>query len=737
MKNFTDLSVREKDGDMTFCLRSGLSVFEETLTHGVYVGSGINTAGYPLNVLSNFPTSLDPYQTAEPFAFRLELDGEDVCRKLEYIDHESIKTGDTLHVILTLESGVKPVQIDVHTVLDGTAVFSRWLTVKNYSDSPLSVSRLVIHGGGIDSFDLGDVSWNRRPDASKIYSLGYFGNDEWGREGEFDWHPLDNTGAVVDCRFGAGRYRHPAVFIKNDLSGNIYFAQTAFSAGCRFTVKADTKADNDRVSLGYSAEITGYKPLTVIAPDGEFTSPRVHFGAVHGGLDEAVNEMHAHTRRSVLDLPEADGSALFIGAGMGAEHDMSIETTKAFMRQTADMGAEVFIIDAGWVCPPGKETQWHRYNGKNKPDTERYPADSFAELRDICRENGMDFGLWCEIERLGDESGIKQQHPEWFAPDLFGSSGGVLDFTVPQAANWAENELARIITEYGLDLLRVDYNVSGKEVFGFRDTGTGREECLALRHYENVYKMYENLKKRFPDVIFENCAGGGGRTDLGMMRSFNHTWVSDNQKMPRSVTITNGMTMVLPPERVDRLFAGMGCHTLGELKAHMRNTMLTHMSLNVIAPLTAEPNGEAMDFIRHSTGVYKDFIRPFLPVSKVYHHTPTLKDVEKTGASVLEVASPDGDKSAIAAFSLNVPSRYAERPFEDRNTVVIFPRGIKQDRTYRVTLDNTGESFTEDGHKLLRHGIKVYLPSALSSELVLIEEALPFDIDDGQMIISI
>lgn len=732
MENFIDISVQNGDGGSpVFCYRSALSVFEETLLNGVPVNSGVNTAGYPLNVLSNFPTRAGADEFSEPFAFNVELDGETVCRGLEYVDFTTEETENGVHSVLTLQSGVKPVRLYEHTLLDGTAVMSRWLEVENLSSAPMSVSRLVLHGGALNILDLNDVSWNRRPDASKVYSLGYFGSDEWGREGAFDWHELNGGVSGIDCRFGAGRFRHPLIFIKNNVTGDMYFSQIAYSGGCRFTVTADTLADNNRVKLGYTAEISGYKPLYVISPGEKFTSPQVYFGAVHGNLDNAVNEMHAHTRRSVLCLPEADGSALFIGAGMGAEHDMSVETTRAFMEQTADMGAEVFIIDAGWVCPPGKETEWYRYNGKNEPDNERYPADSFAELRDTCHENGMDFGLWCEIERLGELCGVKENHPEWIAPDLFGNkNGGVIDFTVPEAAEWAENELARIIEDCGLDLLRVDYNVSGKEAFGFRDTGTGREECLALRHYENVYKMYDNLKKSFPGVIFENCAGGGGRTDLGMLRAFNHTWVSDNQKMPRSVTITNGMTMALPPERVDRLFAGMGCHTLGELKAHMRNTMLTHMSLNVIAPASAEPDSESMEFIRHSTDIYKEFIRPFLPVSKIYHHTPTLKDVEKTGASVLEIASPDGDRSAIAAFSLNVPSKYNDAPFEDKNTVTVFPRGIRSGAEYSVTLDNSGECYTETGYKLLRHGIKIYLPSALSSELILISEMPALDIDE-------
>lgn len=281
----------------------------------------------------------------------------------------------------------------------------------------------------------------------------------------------------------------------------------------------------------------------------------------------------------------------------------------------------------------------------------------------------------------------------------------------PEVAEWAENELARIIEEYRLDLLRVDHNVSFRDYFTMADAGTGTVECLSIRHHYAVYNMYRNLKRRFPDVIFENCAGGGARTDLGVMKSFNHTWVSDWQRAPRSLTVTNGMTMALPPDRVDRLFAGMGCHEQGSLDLHMRNTMLTHMTLNVIAPNHSEANSVQNEFVRHSVEIYKNFIRPFLPQAKIYHHTPET-GLLKDDFCVTEISSPDCRKGAIAAFTMSAAKAQG---------ISIVPKGINIGATYKVTLDNSGASFTASGYELLTGGIPVSIPSSLSSELILYE----------------
>lgn len=687
-----------------FCYRSGLAVYEEQLFGGMLCAAGWNAAGYPLNVLSGFPSRLDYNEFTEPSAFNIDIDGCSIDRSLEFIDFSVIKNENHDETVLVLDSKLKPVRLYVHTVLDGTQMFSRYIEIENLSDSPLSLSRLSLLSGGVEKTD-----FDRYPevnDVNKIYSVGYFGSDRWGREGEFGWHDLHPEGFSVSTRFGADRFRHPLVFVRNNCTGLIYFCQIGWSSGCRFTIDLDAHPERRWSKLVFKAEVTSHNPMAIISPKEKFTTPEVHMGVVIGSLDDAVNEMHAHVRKSVLNNAAADPSACLVGAGMGAEHDMSVETSKAFADQFAQMGAEVFIVDAGWECPPDKQTDWGNYNGIRIPNPERYP-NGLKELSDYCHSIGLKFGLWVDIESLGCLSDDYKNHPEWRATDIFGNRNPrMADMSDPAVAEHFENELARIITEYNLDLLRVDHNVSYREYFAFNEKG----ECISIRHHQAVYEMYNRLKARFPEVIFENCAGGGARTDLGMMKNFNHTWVSDCQRAPYSVSITNGMTMALPPERVDRLFAGMGCHEHGSIDLQMRNTMLGHMSLNVIAPVGAEINSVQMDFVRRSVKIYKEFIRPILPVSKVYHHTP---EAFKEGFCAIEIAMPDCSKGAAGIFATKASAK---------EFCKIFLKGISAGKKYKITLDNSGARFALSGYELINNGLSISIPCALSSELVIYEE---------------
>lgn len=711
MDNYFDVYYQQSENPV-FCYRSGLAVYEEALYNGALISRGWNAAGYPLNVLTNCPTVLDKKRFAEPFAFNIELDGQSVDFGLEFADFIEEKTNDNIKTCLILKSKIKPVQIKVHTLLDGSQMFSRWLEIENLSDVCLNLSRLSIFSGPLEAMEADRLTLSKAVD--DYYSIGYFGKDLWADEGKFEWRKLCET-TSVDTRFGRNRFRHPIVFIRNNLLGKIWFAQIGWSGGCRFSVDYNAHPENRQTYVSFKAEITSHNPMLVIRPYEKFVTPEVYIGIVQGGLDDAVNEMHSHIRKSVLNMPEADGSAALVNCGMGAEHDMSVETSKAFIRQFAEMGGEIFTVDAGWECPPHKEMQWGDYNGINLPDSERYP-NGISEIADYAHEMGLKFGLWVDIESLGKLSPVYNEHPEWRSKNPFGEQApGLLDLSIPEAAKWAEDELARIISEYKLDLLRVDHNIDYTEYFSVRDTGSGRPECVSIRHFNAVYRMYENLKKRFPKVVFENCAGGGARTDLGMMKNFNHTWVSDWQKAPHSVMITNGMTMALPPERVDRLFAGMGCHEFASLDFQMRNTMLGHISLNVVAPAATKPNPIQMEFIKHSVDIYKNFIRDFLPVSKIYHHTPETDLTLKNGYSALEISAPDCSKGAIAAFTLtNAKS--------EKFTVI--PKGTDAGKKYKITLDNSGTSFEINGSELISNGICIDIPSSLSSELILYEAIL-------------
>lgn len=701
----------------TFVYRFGTAVYEERLLEHTLVSSGWNGAGYTLNVLEGIPARLKQDGVRANAAFRLEADGmtleyDWIFRDFEkHTEQKENATCMCMHGIVTLESTLLPLTVKVHTVLDGTGVMERYLEIMNNGQTPVRLGGISLLAGGVEE---NTTSWDPFFDPENeahLYSLGSMASAEWGCEGLFRWQDLPSAGFTISGKWDSDRFRHPAFFLKNNLLGHLYFAQLAYSGGYDFKFRKDTENSKTGCNsrLSWDLSLAGPKPSAVLDAGEGLVTPAIHIGMLIGDLDDAVNEMNRHLRRSVFTLPDARGKKCWVECGMGAERVMDVAACKHFIDTGAAVGAEVFVLDAGWYCPKGKEgAEWSKRQGDWQVNPELYP-NGMAEIREYAHAKGLLFGMWMEPETFGLLSNAAAEHPDWPAAHFTtGKTGKQLDMTNPEVLAWVENAIIRLIEEEKLDMFRLDYNNRVNEWF----TRNKRGESGMLRHCGAVYAMYERLRRRFPDVIFENCAAGGARTDIGMVHNFTHTWVSDWNTAPRSVAITNGMTMCLPPENVDRLISGMFCHTRGSLDLQVRHALFGRPSTNSYNCLGSVQNPIQIAFVRHSFDLYKSFVRPMAGKDLMFHHTPEVNGTQPKGVCVLERAAADASRSMIGIFHLCMAGE---------RTHTVFPRGLDAGKQYRVTFDNSSNTVRISGYDLIRNGLRVRLDGALQSELILIE----------------
>lgn len=712
---FRDVQIK-RGRESFIAYRSGMTVYEESFSDGRWLARGWNGAGFMLDTLDSLPTRLNPDAFVYPQAFDLEVDGASLTYALRLVDIaveelESPHGGTDLHVAVELESAEHPFAVTVHTLLDGTELLTRWLTLENRAERAVNVSALAPLSGGMAHLK----GWQAHVASGKaedLFTLGYFDKSQWGHEGLYTRRALPSAIYTVAGRYRRGRHRHPFFTLEDHTNGAIWIAQLGFSGGYAFDF--DLNAEGPDAALAFKVSLDSPKPLLVLEPGERFDSPRVCIGMLHGGLDDAVNAMHAHLRRSYFTLPEARGlRGGIIEAGMGPERLMDITATKYFADTAAAVGAEALIIDAGWTCPPGTAVkEWHPRAGDWYPDPDRYP-NGIGEIRDYIHGKGLLFGLWLDLERIGVSSRLYAEHPDWVAAHFVeGRHGSMLDLARDDVAEWVEGELARVIEAYGIDIFRLDYNTAPQDCYHAIPVSTGGRGCGSLRYAANINRVYRNLRERFPEVLFENCAGGGGRTNLGFVENFTHSWVSDWQVAPRGVAITNGMTMALPPERVDRLASGMNSHTRGSLAHTVRQTLFGRPTTNSYGPVGSGMNPCQIDFVRHSYDIYRAHIRPYAADGRIYHHTPVIDAGTPTGICVLERGSADRRHSVVGVFSMSDAGR---------EEVVLIPRGIDAGRRYRVMFDNRREEAEVDGFALVTGGVRVVLDAALGSELVVFE----------------
>ena len=703
-KPFVDIILEENDG-YSICYRSEQMVYEESLIGGMYVSSGWYASGYPFatNPLPK-PPRLDSERYPLPQAFQFELDGASLGYEWEWGGLEKVDSDKGLLGTVTLKNKLIEVTVKINTLLDGTRAFSRWLEISNNTGRALNLSRLAVISGGLQTIR----GWKDYTDiADQLYRLGYMEHSQWGMEGSFAWHDLPNAGYNIAGRFRKGRHRHPMFILENRATGESFISQFGWSGGYSFDFELDAERGASDAHLSFAIRIDAPAPLRIIEPGETITTPEVHVGVTFGGLDEAVNQMHDHLRKSVF-LPPARGKRCWIESGIGPESCMSRDATLETIEKAAAVGCEIFFIDAGWYLPPDQESKWWEKVGDWQYDQDRYP-NGLSDIRDAVKAKGMLFGLWMDAERIGKASQAYHEHQDYISIMYNDCENGsqMINLANPEAAAWMEQQISRVIEENQCDFFRLDYNTWNNAT---RTNRNGILENDYMRYYEALYAIYKRLRQKYPDVVFENCAGGGGRTDVGMTRYFDHTWVTDWQIAPRSFAITNGMTMALPPEHVDRLVTGQTGYLNGSLDFQLRLLLFVRPTGQVNAPLGERLNDIHLEFFKHCFGLYKDFIRPFLPESKVYHHTPTITDIQPKGFGILETAAKDGTRGILGVFQLSSP--------KERETVVRL-KGADVSKEYEVTFDNARRTCKVSGYALVNEGIRIWLEGALTSELVL------------------
>lgn len=698
----------------TITYRSALAIYEESLIKGRFVGRGWNGSGF----VNFYDGRIDPNQHPTPQSFWLEIDGQLLASDWEWVNFEKIT--DTpeseasprpynVHVVVTLKHAVRPITVKVHTGLDGTPILTRWLEVTNTGNSPSALSTAFSWSGVLQNTNRWLMHLPNKH--TPLYSIGFMDNTHWGNEGDFQWHDLPYAGYRIDGRYRRDRHRHPMFVLRNNATGEYFIGQLAWSGGYsfEFDLDADMGTTDRMARLFFRAGPDAPAPQRIIDPGETIKTPEMHLGLVFGGLDNAIQTMHEHLRRSVF-MKQPRGRGCWVESGIGPEVEITVDWVNHAIDAAAEFGAEVFFIDASWYAPPHDE--WWSTVGDWEVDMKRFP-EGLKPFRDRAHQKGMLFGLWMDAERIGHKSKIAQEHPDWISVAYDGEKrlGGLIDLTNPTVAKWMEEKIANVIERNEIEFFRLDYNVGGLGP-GARILRNGYIENGYWRYYEALYAVYDHLRKRFPNIIFENCAGGGGRTDIGQVRRFSHTWVTDWQIAPRSFTITNGMTMALPPEYVDRLVGGQSGYTTSELDFQLRTLLFCRPTFGFLRPLDASWNPILLERVKHAIKLYKEFIRPFMNTSRIYHHTPAFEGPEPQGWGVIELVSKDRSRGICGLFQLSAPCE---------PEYLLRLRGLDISKKYIVTFDNSGQSHCVDGYSLMTQGIIIRLEGPLTSELILFE----------------
>ncbi|MBP9987336.1 MAG: alpha-galactosidase [Bacteroidales bacterium] len=338
-----------------------------------------------------------------------------------------------------------------------------------------------------------------------------------------------------------------------------------------------------------------------------------------------------------------------------------------------DIMPEVFWLDAGWYAAPDGDRfagnmNWYEGAGLWQPDKERFPS-GFINISNLIHSFGAEFMVWFEPERVWHDSYLAKEYPQWMLKRAEpGEPSYMFNLGDREACDFLCNYIGDVIEQNGIDHYRQDFNCDASPYWANSDE-PGRRGITEMKYVEGLYRYWDYLQKRFPNLHIDNCASGGKRLDLETCSRATPLWRTDySYGEPNGYqSHTYGINMFLP-------LSGVGIFKTDEYTARSTYSGATSLSFEV---LTADNDTEDMKRIFKEYNAVRSYYR------KDYYPLTGFGDTGRLDIWLAyQLHDPETGNGYILAF---------RRPECQQEKVSVDLQALSPNGTYYVTDCTTGE----------------------------------------------
>lgn len=390
-------------------------------------------------------------------------------------------------------------------------------------------------------------------------------------------------------------------------------------------------------------------------------------------------------------------------------HLLSEERLLKSVRRAAELGCELFVIDAGWYGQEGESAGWNEALGDWYINRERLPNGIKPIAEQVCKL-GMKFGMWVEIECAHPNSPVGEAHPDWYLRDgeKPASTRACLDFGNPEVLAWAIAEIDRIVTTYKLDYIKMDF---GTDLKVDSEKYTDQPDPL-WRHYRGLVKLWEHMRSNYPDLIIENCSSGSLRHDLLTAAHSDTHWLSDAVKNEDNLVMGFGATYLFPPETCNHwtCYPNKSSEVM-DVESCFTAAMMGQMGIS--GPATSWDE-KTCHCAAERIALYKK-IRPLIRNADVYHLTDQVKRSKMDMIQAVQYLDRQKNQSVVFVFQGG----------DTAMTTILKLRGLKPDESYNICMPSKfGPDKSAKGKELMQDGLHIHFPHRGASAVIQIEQSV-------------
>ena len=424
-------------------------------------------------------------------------------------------------------------------------------------------------------------------------------------------------------------------------------------------------------AFGKMRLLTGINPRSFqfhLAPGESFESPEAVMSYSNKGFNGMSQNMHQFVRECIVrGAWKKKPRPVLLNSWEAAYFDINERKLLNLAKAGKEAGVELFVMDDGWFGTRDNDTQ---ALGDWVANTKKLPQ-GVAGLAKKINDLGLDFGIWVEPEMVNKNSDLYRAHPEWVMeipgkPHSESRNQCILDFANPDVVDYMTKQMEAVFSSGNVAYVKWDMNRIFSDYYS-QYLSVNRQKEVAHRYIMGVYKMLESLNKSFPEILFEGCASGGNRFDLGMLCYFPQIWASDDSDAIYRVGAQTGYSYGYPMSTVTAHVSDCPNHQT------LRNTPLaTRFNVAAFGVLgyechLAEMNKDDVKDIKAQIELYKQW-RDVLQYGtfyrgrsdgNIYEWTCVSPDKKKAVGMVLQVmVNPNTSYETYMPKGLNSEAKY-------------------------------------------------------------------------------
>ncbi|WP_432663331.1 alpha-galactosidase [Wukongibacter baidiensis] len=368
----------------------------------------------------------------------------------------------------------------------------------------------------------------------------------WARERHIMEKDLNQGFYAIESKRGNSSHQHnPFVAFKRqettEKNGEAYGMSLIYSGNFKNSIEVN-EYDQMRVGLG----INSFGFRWTLKPGMSFQTPEAVLTYSDKGLNGMSHNFHSFIKKYILrGIHKSAERPVLINNWEATYFDFDEEKLLALAEVAKSVGIELFVLDDGWF---GKRDAADCSLGDWYVNTHKIPS-GLDGLAKKLNEKGLKFGLWVEPEMVSPDSDLYRKHPDWCIHEVGRSRSQcrnqlVLDFSREDVQDYIIQRLTKVFNSANIEYVKWDMNRNITEAGSALNKISGE---IFHRYILGLYRVLNQLMKNCPKILFESCAGGGGRFDLGMLYYMPQVWTSDNTDAFERIKIQYGTSLAYPP----------------------------------------------------------------------------------------------------------------------------------------------------------------------------------------------